>query len=116
MKAPLSAAALCLGLALAAAGQAYAVQVAAGQATDAPGATRAPRNAQGVGVVTEIDAKEGMVTVKHEPIPALGWPSMTMPFKVTPPSLLQGLKVGQKIAFDTNEGNGLPLITAIRKR
>ena len=116
MKAPLSAAALCLGLALVAAGQAYAVQVASGQATDAPGATRAPRNAQGVGVVTEIDAKEGMVTVKHEPIPALGWPSMTMPFKVTPPSLLQGLKVGQKIAFDTNEGNGLPLITAIRKR
>jgi len=75
----------------------------------------APRAAKGVGVVTEIDAKEGTVTLKHEPIPALGWPSMTMPFRVTPPSLLAGLKVGEKIAFDTNEGNGLPEITAIRK-
>jgi len=75
----------------------------------------APRAAKGVGVVTEIDAKDATVTLKHEPIPALGWPSMTMPFRVTPPSLLDGLKVGQKIEFDTNEGNGLPEITAIRK-
>jgi Cu(I)/Ag(I) efflux system periplasmic protein CusF len=55
------------------------------------------------------------VTLKHQPIPALGWPSMTMDFKATPPSLLDGLKVGQKIAFDANEGNGVPLITGIRK-
>ena len=111
MRASVSAFALGLGLALAATGQAQA-----GQGADAPGATRAPRTAQGVGVVTEIDAKEAMLTVKHEPIPALGWPAMTMPFKVAPPALLQGLKVGQKIAFDANEGNGLPIITAIRKR
>jgi len=81
-----------------------------------PAAERPPRAATGTGVVTEIDARQAMVTLKHDPIPALGWPSMTMPFRVTPPTLLDGLKVGQKIEFDTNEGHGLPEITAIRKR
>lgn len=80
-----------------------------------PVAERAPRAASGTGVVTEIDAKEATVTLKHDPIPKLGWPSMTMPFRVTPPSLLNGLKVGDRIEFDTNEGHGLPEITAIRK-
>ena len=81
-------------------------------------ASHAPghRTAKGVGVVTEIDAAQAMVTLKHEPIPALGWPSMVMPFRMTPPSLLSGLKVGEKVAFDTREAEGLPEITAIRKR
>jgi Cu(I)/Ag(I) efflux system protein CusF len=76
---------------------------------------RAPRAAKGVGVVTELDPQDATVTLRHEPIPALGWPSMTMPFRANPPSLLAGLKVGQRIEFDTNEGSGLPEITAIRK-
>jgi Cu/Ag efflux protein CusF len=41
---------------------------------------------------------------------------MTMPFNVDPPSLLKGLKVGQKIGFEASEGHGLPVITAIRKK
>jgi Cu(I)/Ag(I) efflux system protein CusF len=73
------------------------------------------RSAKGVGVVTEIDAAGQILTLKHEPIPALGWPSMTMPFHVAAPALLNGLKVGQKVAFDTKEAPGLPEITAIRK-
>ena len=43
-------------------------------------------------------------------------PSLTMPSHVTPPSLMDTLKVGQKITFETNEGHGLPEITAIGKR
>jgi Cu(I)/Ag(I) efflux system protein CusF len=93
---------------------AYAAAPTASQ--DAPAATRAPRTAQGTGVITEIDAKQAMITLKHDPIPALGRPTMTMPFRANPPDLRKGLKVGQKIGFDTNEGSGLPEITAIRKR
>src|SRR4051812_12622200 len=89
---------------------------AGAQAPPAPAAERAPRAAKGTGVITEIDATQAMITLKHDPIPALGWPTMTMPFRVTSPDLLKGLKVGQKIGFDTNEGHGLPEITAIRKR
>lgn len=85
-------------------------------AADPPTAPAQPmRTAKGVGVITEIEPSDATLTLKHEPIPAFGWPSMTMPFRVNPPSLLKGLKVGQKIGFDTNEGNGLPEITAIRK-
>jgi Cu(I)/Ag(I) efflux system protein CusF len=92
------------------------VPVAQAAAQDPPAAERAPRAAKGTGVITEIDPKDATITLKHDPIPALGWPTMTMPFRANPPSLLQGLKVGQKIEFDTNEGHGLPEITAIRKR
>ncbi|HXA38015.1 MAG TPA: copper-binding protein [Phenylobacterium sp.] len=101
---------LVLALIVAAAPMAAFAQ-APGDAASAP----AHRSAKGVGVVTEIDARQQVLTLKHEPIPALGWPSMTMPFHVASPALLMGLKVGQKIAFDTQEAEGLPEITAIRK-
>jgi Cu(I)/Ag(I) efflux system protein CusF len=107
--------ALILGLALVAAAAAPLPAFAV-QASDA--ASAAPptgRSASGLGVVTEIDAAQAVVTLKHEPIPALGWPTMTMPFHLVSPALLKDLKVGQKIAFDTTEAHGLPEITAIRK-
>jgi Cu(I)/Ag(I) efflux system protein CusF len=75
----------------------------------------ATKTGKGTGVITEIDAEDGTVTIKHEPIASLGWPAMTMGFKATPPSLLNGLKVGQKISFDAKQGTGLPELTAIRK-
>ncbi|MBS0331711.1 MAG: copper-binding protein [Proteobacteria bacterium] len=85
-------------------------------AQDKPAAAaRAPRNAQGTGVVAAVDPAAGTVTLKHDPIPALGWPSMTMDFKAAP-ALIAQMKVGQKIAFDVNEGYGVPEITALRKR
>ncbi|WP_363212020.1 copper-binding protein [Phenylobacterium sp.] len=62
-----------------------------------------------------MDAAAGALTIKHQPITSLGWPAMTMGFKANPPSLLKGLKVGQKIGFDANQGSGLPEVTAIRR-
>ena len=100
--------------ATAASAQAPATSAAAG-ANDAPAAPPSGRTGKGTGVITAIDRDAGTLTLKHQPIAALGWPAMTMDFKATPPSLLEGLKVGQKIAFDANEGTGVPLITAIRK-
>lgn len=102
---------LALVLALGAAPMAVAAQAPDAASAKPPSG----RSAKGVGVVTEIDASESVVTLKHEPIPALGWPTMTMPFHLASPDLLKGLKVGQKIAFDTTEAEGLPEITAIRK-
>ncbi len=75
----------------------------------------ATKTGKGVGVITEIDAARSTVTIKHDPIPSLGWPAMTMGFHAKAPALLKGLKVGQKIGFDANQGNGLPEITAVRK-
>ncbi|MGH6996683.1 MAG: efflux RND transporter periplasmic adaptor subunit, partial [Phenylobacterium sp.] len=39
------------------------------------------------------------VTLSHEPVPAIGWPAMTMTFKLEPPALANGLKVGDQVAF-----------------
>ncbi|MDB5463003.1 MAG: hypothetical protein JWP23_1392 [Phenylobacterium sp.] len=75
----------------------------------------ATKTGRGTGVITEIDPKAETLTIKHEPVASLGWPAMTMSFRAVPPSLLKGLKVGQKIGFDANQGSGLPEVTAVRK-
>ena len=73
----------------------------------APAATG---SVEGTGVVKKIDAKSGSVTIAHDPIKALNWPAMTMPFKVADKALLAKMKVGAKIRFDLNGQT----ITAVR--
>jgi len=47
-----------------------------------------------------IEALSGdQITISHEPVPAIGWPAMTMTFKLDPPTLAKGMKVGDRIAF-----------------
>jgi Cu(I)/Ag(I) efflux system protein CusF len=53
----------------------------------------------GVGVVQSIDAAAGTVTISHQPIESIGWPAMTMPFKVAKPELLQHVAAGDKVEF-----------------
>ncbi|MBK7614869.1 MAG: efflux RND transporter periplasmic adaptor subunit [Vitreoscilla sp.] len=60
-------------------------------------APAAPASYQARGVVTEIGTDD--VTLEHEPVPALKWPGMTMPFKLAKPELAKGLKVGQQLSF-----------------
>ena len=36
-------------------------------------ASAAAKTATGVGVIRAVDPKTGMVTIQHEPIPAIGW-------------------------------------------
>lgn len=68
---------------------------------------------QGAGVIKSIDAKQGRVTLAHDPIPALKWPAMIMSFKVENPNLLKGLSVGQQVQF-TLQGSGMEqVITAM---
>lgn len=52
---------------------------------------------EAVGVVEKVAGQE--ITLSHEPIPALDWPSMTMPFTVAAGVDLSGLKPGQRIHF-----------------
>jgi len=70
--------------------------------------------AQGTGIVKGIDAKAASVTLTHDPIPALKWPGMTMPFKLAKAELAKGLTVGQKVKFDLEMGQDHQIaITAI---
>lgn len=72
--------------------------------------------ANGDGVVTALNAKAGTVTIHHGPIAALKWPAMTMEFKASSPSLLKGIKVGQKVNFTLMQMGGAISLTAIKPK
>lgn len=42
----------------------------------------------------------GTVNITHGPVQSLGWPGMTMDFRVKDRALLENLKAGQKIDFE----------------
>ncbi|MBU4434252.1 MAG: copper-binding protein [Alphaproteobacteria bacterium] len=83
-------------------------------AAPAPAAAPADKMAKGVGVVTAIDKTAGTITLDHDAIPEAGWPAMTMGFKIAP-ALLDGVAIGDKVAFDLKLHDGSGEVTAITK-
>jgi len=55
---------------------------------------------KGRGKVIDVDPKSNHVTLNHEPIAEIGWPSMTMGFKVKDSKQLSQLKTGDEVEFD----------------
>jgi membrane fusion protein, copper/silver efflux system len=55
---------------------------------------------KGRGKVVDVDVKSNHVTLNHSPIEVLGWPSMTMGFKVKDSKQLTKLKAGDEVEFD----------------
>jgi protein SCO1 len=51
------------------------------------------------GIVIEVDRNQGVMIVSHKPIEGY-MPAMTMPFRADPPSVLNALKPGSRIAFE----------------
>jgi len=74
---------------------------------------RAPAH-QASGVVTKIDPGTDKVTIRHEPVPSLNWPAMTMAFKAGDKKMLQKLKPGAKIDFDFQQQGKDYVITNVR--
>ena len=66
------------------------------------------------GTIKTIDLDQGKVTLAHGPVVALKWPAMTMGFKATAQQL-EGLKVGDKVAFDFRMEGSAATIVEIRK-
>lgn len=73
-----------------------------------------PVDVQGVGVVKAIDNAKGTITLQHEAISSIGWPAMTMPFKVASPELLTRAKVGDRVQFTLRQAGAASTVTAIR--
>jgi Cu(I)/Ag(I) efflux system membrane fusion protein len=70
---------------------------------------------QAEGMVEELDAKAGTVSISHGPIASLKWPAMTMEFKVANASLLKALKPGAKVSFEFVERQpGEWVITSVK--
>ena len=63
-------------------------------------------HAQGTGTVNSVDASGHKINLTHGPIPALGWPGMTMDFTVAPAVDLRTLKPGTRVDFTIEQGEG----------
>jgi Cu(I)/Ag(I) efflux system membrane fusion protein len=61
-----------------------------------------------------VEALAGdQITFSHEPVPAIGWSAMTMTFKLDPPGLAKGLKVGDRVAFGFEQRPEGPVVRKI---
>ena len=80
-----------------------------------PAAT-APTVHKAMGTVKKVDAKAGVVTLAHEPIKSLNWPSMTMGFKVKDKDkmLMDKLTDGKKVEFEFMQEDKDYVITGVK--
>jgi Cu/Ag efflux protein CusF len=65
-------------------------------------AAPAPKIHTGTGVVIDTNLPDRVLNVDHQPIKGF-MPAMKMMYSVTSPSLLEGLKPGDRIRFKLNE-------------
>ena len=96
-------------------------------ATEQPAATKAAADmgnmampaeakmAKSTGTVTAIDKTAGKITLDHAAMPEVGWSAMTMVFDAKP-ALLDGIAVGDKVAFDVTIRGNAGEVTAITKQ
>ena len=85
---------------------------AASHGSHAMAAASAPA-VHATGVVRQVDAANGRVVVQHEAIPAIGWPPMTMGFRVADAGLLSSLTPGKKVRFAFVQQGANYVITSI---
>ncbi|MEL6297479.1 MAG: copper-binding protein [Pseudomonadota bacterium] len=60
--------------------------------------------AEAKGKINSVDADSGKVNVTHEPVEALGWPTMTMDLPVTRRVDLSAVKPGADVTFKLKKG------------
>jgi Cu(I)/Ag(I) efflux system protein CusF len=65
------------------------------------------------GEVKKIDKETQKITLKHGPIQSMEMPGMTMVFKVMDASLLDTVKVGDRVKFNVEKRQGAMVVTAI---
>jgi Cu(I)/Ag(I) efflux system protein CusF len=80
----------------------------------APAAATAPIRA--TGTVAAVNAAQGTITLNHEPIPAIQWSAMTMEFKAEDPRILQGVAVGDRVAFELKSVSETNTVTMVQKQ
>ena len=56
------------------------------------------------------------VTISHGPIVSLEWPAMTMPFTVNDAGSVEGIKVGDRVAFTSSKSGTETVLTSIIKQ
>ncbi len=68
------------------------------------------------GVVVKVDQPAKKITINHGPIPQLDMDEpMTMVYAASDPTMLTGLKAGDKVNFEAKQVNGQYTVTKIEK-
>ena len=98
----------------------------AAESTAAPGAmpnmpmpsqTKEPGQATTYTTMGEVaSVAADSVTINHEPVPALGWPSMTMTFRAPEAAMLSGLTTGTPVQFTFRQEGNQNVLTEIARR
>jgi len=65
------------------------------------------------GTIEEL--KPDSVTLSHEPVPAIGWPAMTMGFALSNSGIGRGFKVGDRVRFGFDHPHDGPTIHRMTK-
>jgi Cu/Ag efflux protein CusF len=63
-------------------------------------------DAHGTGTVNSVDPAQHKVNLSHNPIPEIGWPTMTMEFPVAPSIDLTAIKPGTRVNFTIEQQPG----------
>jgi Cu/Ag efflux protein CusF len=63
-------------------------------------------DAHGAGTINSIDPVQHKINISHGPIPAIGFPAMTMDFALGPGVDLAALKPGMRVDFTIERGAG----------
>ncbi len=66
-----------------------------------------------VGKIEQITATS--VTLSHEPVPAIGWPAMTMTFQLPDSKIARGLKTGDRVRFGFDRPPAGPTVRRMTK-
>lgn len=69
----------------------------------------------GAGVIRQIDKPNAKVKITHDPIAALGWPGMTMFFRLKDPAVADRIKEGEKVDFYLEKSSAGYVISGFRK-
>ena len=69
----------------------------------------------GKGVVVSVDRANATVKINHNPIPALDWPRMTMPFRLKESALAEQVKEGDVVEFFLEKSGSDYIIVRWRK-
>jgi len=64
------------------------------------------------GVVTRVDKDK--VMIKHEPVPSLKWPAMTMGFLVKDKAVMEKLKKDAKVEFEFVQQGRDYIVTGVK--
>ena len=65
------------------------------------------------GVIEAVDMESKKITIKHDPIPAVNWPAMTMRFTLVADTKADDIKPGDKVAFTFIQQGNLSVLRDI---